>query len=147
MGEVAMEPVELVAKEPWWLWNPSLFQLFLPLKTPSRGEVILVQTYSPCYPKSYEKSVVFLRGKYFDRNWQPRLWPPALVEGAWRRNRRAGFFGSSFKPSYRRVGTPGTNHLYSWYGLAKNWLCVLQTPSKNKQNQTTKKPNKTCQEQ
>ena len=29
------------------------------------------------------------------------------------------------------------NHLYSWYGSKK--LCFLQTPSKNEQNQTTKK--------
>ena len=32
----------------WWLCVP----LFLPLKTPSPGEVNLLQTYSPCYPKS-----------------------------------------------------------------------------------------------
>ena len=31
-------------------------------------------------------------------------------------------------------------HLYSWYGSEK--LCCLQTPSKNEQNQTTKKPKK-----
>ena len=34
---------------------------YLPLKTPSPGEVNLLQTYSPCYPKSGK--VVFLRGK------------------------------------------------------------------------------------
>ena len=36
--------------------------LYLPLKTPRIGEVNLLQTYSPCYPKSYEQ-LCFLRGK------------------------------------------------------------------------------------
>ena len=33
----------------------------LSLKTPSPGEVNLLQTYSPCHPKSYEKFRVFKR--------------------------------------------------------------------------------------
>ena len=42
----------------------SLVQAYpnLPLNTPSPGEVNLLQTYSPCYPKSWK--VVFLRGKH-----------------------------------------------------------------------------------
>ena len=33
-------------------WVASFWGRFLPLKTPSPGEVNLLQTYSPCYPKS-----------------------------------------------------------------------------------------------
>ena len=44
-------------------------------------------------------------------------------------------------------GKRNPNHLYSWYG--SNKLCFLQTPSKNEQNQKTKKHKnqKTCQDQ
>ena len=63
-----MQKVELerligikVLQEPSGDEDLSGYEILLPLKTPSPGEVNLLQTYSPCYPKSLK--VVFLRGK------------------------------------------------------------------------------------